>query len=204
MADQNHDVWDHAGVTGVPAAEAFTEAAHASEDHTGIPGAGIESGTSFPGSPTADDLFYRTDRNLIYFYDGTRWLTVNEYDLGIGLAVTAGDITATGSAVRYPVRQDFGMYLVRWPVVTDVVTTNDGSKFWTVELSRRATDNTANNIASFSTGTTPDAPSTWVNHDQAINAVLNSSARQIQVVCTKTSTAGNLLVAGSLIYRLIG
>ena len=42
-------------------------------------GGGLSSGTSFPGSPLTNDLFYRTDRALLYFYNGTRWLTVNTY-----------------------------------------------------------------------------------------------------------------------------
>ena len=35
----------------------------------------MNAATAFPGSPTADDLCYRTDYNLWFFYDGTRWLT---------------------------------------------------------------------------------------------------------------------------------
>lgn len=33
----------------------------------------IESGTSFPGSPTEKDLFYRTDEHKWYVYNGTTW-----------------------------------------------------------------------------------------------------------------------------------
>lgn len=35
---------------------------------------GVPSGTSFPGSPTTNDLFYRTDLDILFVYDGTRWL----------------------------------------------------------------------------------------------------------------------------------
>lgn len=35
-----HDALDHTGLTGVPAAEAFTESVHAATDHTGITGVG--------------------------------------------------------------------------------------------------------------------------------------------------------------------
>lgn len=32
-------------------------------------------GTAFPGSPTTDDKFYRTDYDLWFSYDGTRWVS---------------------------------------------------------------------------------------------------------------------------------
>lgn len=184
----------------------LTPTAHDARDHTGVTGAGggLASGTAFPGSPTADDLFYRTDRNLIYFYDGTRWLTINEYDMGIGGINTAGALAATGTVSRYPVRQDYGIFLVRWAVVTFVATTNTGSAFWTPALERRTAANASTTIASFSTGTGPDTVDNWVNHDQTINAVLDSSARQLQVFSTKTSTPGTLIVVGTVVYRLIG
>lgn len=40
---------------------------------------GLPTGTSFPGSPSTNDLFYRTDLSLLCFYDGTRWLSLNQY-----------------------------------------------------------------------------------------------------------------------------
>lgn len=165
---------------------------------------GVPEGTAFPGSPTADDLFYRTDRNLIYFYDGTRWLTIHEYDMGVGHVSAAGAFAATATAGRHPVRQDFGIYLTRWAVVSFVSTTNNGTNFWTVELQRRDTSNTGTAIDSFSTGTGPDAADTWVNHDQVIDAVLDSSARELQVVWTKTLNPGTILAPGTILYRLIG
>ena len=33
----------------------------------------LASGTSFPGSPSEGDLFYRTDEHLWYIYNGTTW-----------------------------------------------------------------------------------------------------------------------------------
>lgn len=53
MPDVNHDTYDHAGVTGVPAAEAFDETAHDAHDHTGIPGVGGGEG----GTDWAANLF---------------------------------------------------------------------------------------------------------------------------------------------------
>ena len=108
------------------------ETVHATIDHTGITGVGgggIATGTSFPGGPSTNDLFYRTDRALLYYYDGTRWLTLNEYSLTLGAldyqprssttAMTLWGVTDLGAN---------GQWVTRFVAMNDVVTTNDGSK----------------------------------------------------------------------------
>ena len=49
---------------------------------------GLRSGTSFPGSPSAGDLFYRTDRRIMYEYDvtTTHWLSLDRKYLTLGAA----------------------------------------------------------------------------------------------------------------------
>src|ERR1700754_4638544 len=39
-------------------------------------------GTSFPVSPATGDVFYRTDRHIEYYYDGTRWLSTQLFTIG--------------------------------------------------------------------------------------------------------------------------
>ena len=34
----------------------------------------VSEGSSFPGSPTEKDLFYRTDLHKIHIYNGTTWV----------------------------------------------------------------------------------------------------------------------------------
>jgi hypothetical protein len=36
----------------------------------------ITNGTSFPASPTAGDLFFRTDLSIMYVYSGTEWISM--------------------------------------------------------------------------------------------------------------------------------
>jgi hypothetical protein len=141
---------------------------------------GYAEGTSFPGSPANNDKYFRTDRDLLYFYDGTRWLTVHEYD----------------------VRQDDGMDLTRWNIVTFQTNGTPASNFRTVAFTRLTGANAATDVASFATSS--DTASNWVNHDQAINAVLDSSARSIRTVATETGTVTGFIAAQSLSYRLIG
>lgn len=60
----------------------------------GTPGVLVGAGTAFPTdpAPVADDLFYRTDLNLIYYYTGSTWAvaTFNSASLTAGRVVIVG------------------------------------------------------------------------------------------------------------------
>jgi hypothetical protein len=49
----------------------------------------IPSGTAFPGSPAAESLFYRSDQNELYIYNGTLWVPVGPYSVASGTAFPA-------------------------------------------------------------------------------------------------------------------
>ena len=53
----------------------------------------IPSGTTFPSSPTGGTMYYRTDVDLLFYYDGSRskWFTVDGSTLSCGrTSATAG------------------------------------------------------------------------------------------------------------------
>jgi hypothetical protein len=77
-----------------------------------------------------------------------------------------------------------------------------GSNNMTVVLARVDGANVATTIASFVTS--GDTASNWVNHDQAIGAVLNSTARILRTVATEAGTVTGFICAESVAYRLIG
>lgn len=166
-------------------------------------GGGVSSGTSNPGSPSAGDLFFRTDLGIFIYYDGARWLTVNEYCFSPGGSQDHLGNSASNPSVqaRWPVRSDFQIYLTRWSTTTLVVGTNDGSNYWTITLNRTDTGNTQTAITSFNTSA--DTATNWVQHDQSINAALNATAKQIQTTATKTGGAGGLYAPTTIHYRLI-
>jgi hypothetical protein len=174
-------------------------------------GGGYDEGTSFPGSPSTDDKFYRTDRNLLYFYDGTRWLTVQQYQIALtplsafpaNKSVTTADVIS--GVPMYSGGYDF--WMEDFICTTFVVTTNDGTKFWTVSLKKEAVaGGGATAITNFSTGTAPDTPSQWTNHTVAIDALLGTNIAFLSVDITKTSTPGNIyvMVGSAVIGRLVG
>lgn len=163
---------------------------------------GIPAGTSFPGSPATDDLFNRTDRDIIYRYDGTRWLSAEMMEMFPGWVDTAAPLSGTNTLARYVVRQDYGIYLVRWNVVTFQTNGTPASNNMSVALTRLTGANAATDLVTFTTNA--DTASNWVNHDQAINAVLDSSARSLRTVATETGTVTGFICAQSISYRLIG
>ena len=61
-------------------------------------------GASFPGSPTTNDLYYRTDLAGWYYYDGTRWLSTTLYQHGIpsDAALLPYAATTTGHRAAMP------------------------------------------------------------------------------------------------------
>ena len=103
-------------------------------------GSGITSGTSFPGSPSDRDLFYRTDRDLLYFYDlaNTRWLTVTLYHGLMSIAQSLMPAATSGQTMlRAHIPNDYDVLLIEWEGSVYVNTTNNGSNYWTLALSHR-------------------------------------------------------------------
>lgn len=56
----------------------------------------IEKGTSFPISPVSGDTFYRTDVDMLFYYDGSRskWLSVNTSTYTCGRSTVLKNISA--------------------------------------------------------------------------------------------------------------
>lgn len=79
-------------------------------------GAVLRAGTSFPGSPATNDRFYRTDRGIEYFYDGTQWLSEQIHSVQLAISDAVLPFTATtavhqGRAIS-PFYNVYGIYLL--------------------------------------------------------------------------------------------
>lgn len=166
------------------------------------------AGTVFP-TAVAGDRYFRTDRGIEYYYDGTRWLSAKLYLLEIGVSGEAVlPLAATASSAwRTATFNDvYDLWLVDWYGMSFVNTTNDGTKFWTLTL-RKETKGAAyatTDIASFTTGTGPDPVGQFTVHTVAVNALLGTAHGTLVVAPTKTSTPGTLLFHSNLTFRLVG
>lgn len=166
---------------------------------------GVASGTSFPGSPNDNDVFFRTDLDLLCFYSttGTRWMTVSEYTLS-GQPYVLPPYSATSTApVRYVVPSDYGIYLTRMLFYFYVLTTNNGSNYWTFNLYQYTAAEVQIGGSLGTSNSSAGAADTILNGDVAINTALGATAKVLYPVLTKVSSPGNLYPSYSLLYRKI-
>lgn len=161
---------------------------------------GTPSGTAFPGSPTTNYVFYRTDLGWLCYYDGTRWLTVHEYVLPLVYFTTISGNTDSGN-IPIPAATTYGLYITRATVITNVAATNNGTNYWSIQVQGL---NTANSVADvvFSFNTSADSAGTYVVHE-GISTAVPTNKTWFRTNASKTLTPGNLTYAAALNYRLI-
>jgi hypothetical protein len=165
-------------------------------------GGGVSSGSSNPGAPATNDLFYRTDLKLLIVYDGTRWLTVGEYSLNTYFDGVFPATNTSDGIVRGTVPGDYAIYLTKGTITTFVNTTNDATKYWTIALASIDAANAV--IATISNHSTQsDTASNWINENITFNAVVSTSATHLRFNPTKVSTPGTLRLYVQVFYRKI-
>ena len=166
---------------------------------TGAAGTTIAKGAANPGAPALNDLFYRTDLGLLIYYDGTRWLTVNEYGW---IAASPMGVTVTSTEIsRFPIDSDYNTYLTRLAASTDVATTNTGANYWTINLYGVTAAGAFVLIVAFNTAA--DTADVWARHPQVINALCNTTYLHLSVLVNKTGAPGVLYSSLNMGYRKI-
>lgn len=157
------------------------------------------AGTSFPASKATGDRYWRTDLGLEFYWDGTRWLSTCQYraDIAVNRAVTPA--TANASLLDAAVVGGaYAIYVETVVVWCYVVTTNDGSKYWTILVQAGPSTTTLASV-----NTSADAANTHIGKVASPNAVIAATDFTIGLSLTKTSTPGNLFVGAAVLYRRI-
>lgn len=198
LTDHTHAVTG-SGATGGGAALAPTSLT--------LPGGGlIGAGTSFPGSPSDNDHFLRTDTECgLYRYEstGTKWLCCTTHLLvwTVRTPIISGGITASATLSYATSLGSVGdMWIEDLRCMLYVVTTSDGSKFWTITLDKIDAANSATNIGTVST--VSNTADTWVEEKANVDAVVvGGTYPTLRLIATKTSTAGNLIGAIDVSWR---
>jgi hypothetical protein len=92
------------------------------------------SGTSFPTSPTTGDTYRRTDHdNLVFRYDGTRWVSDIEYSVNIG---SKWDMTGSAIGTHHAFDESgLDVLLTRAVAGGTVAATHDGSNYYDITIS---------------------------------------------------------------------
>lgn len=156
---------------------------------------GPQQGTAFPGSPAAQDRFFRTDLLLDCVYDGTRWLSQNEY-LATMIPEALLPYTTSIYVARGALRGDISVYLTKFRAPTLVVAPNNGSNYWTVKVLDASG---AVTLAQISTAAT--TAGVWTAGNVTVNTV--DADIMFNVTVTKTGAPGALYAPVGLYYRLI-
>lgn len=173
------------------------------------------SGTSFPGSAVAGDRYWRTDLNLEFFYNGTRWLTITQYRLITG-AFHPGSTTTNVTATTTPYERVAVPYLgscsdvwiETWVLnfyVYSGATALGASHNWVASLNG-SRDNTNGTLDAITSVTVNSGSSAVIRRSAAAVGALmdNGTAHDWFVVnVTKTGTPGNWESYSEILYRMV-
>lgn len=156
---------------------------------------GAQQGTAFPGSPASGDRFFRTDLLLDCVYDGTRWLSAEEYAVhfNVGSGIT------TNQTFYAAIDDALNIYLTRFVFTHYVATTNNNSNYWTAKLYSIATSGTLRDSrTSFAS-----AANTW-SIDKTNLTIVGSGIKALEVDVQKiVGSPGALDGAVAIFYRKI-
>ena len=167
-----------------------------------------ERGAAFPAQPAYGNNrpFYRTDRRVEYFYDGTRWLTTQLYDQALNAAV-ALPFSATQTGGHRMTMPGAGAYSI-WleSIYASVFIAAGGTALaaghnWAFQAKGQPSGANLGTGHSINSG----ASAVWRQFSPlAINTVVATTEFEIEVVSTKTGTPGDAYYLPRLTYRLIG
>lgn len=167
------------------------------ETHAGL------SGTAFPASPATGARFRRTDRNLDYYYDGTRWLTTEIFTMRF-----ASDVVLPSSvaySLRGIPRVTDEMWLLELRGSARVQTTNDATNHWSITV-QKIDGVTATNICNSFT-TDGGGASTWFGQQRAIIAgqeLITTAIDAFEMRCAPVGAPGAMWDNAELFYRRVG
>jgi hypothetical protein len=154
------------------------------------------SGSSFPTSASTGQRFWRSDRNLEYFYDGTRWLTSQIFSVSIipRVAQPYNNANYLADAAIRGISQYNGFYAVGLSASIWQNTTPSASAF--VAWNAYAQPNNGGSPVAFFTVTAPNNQGTnagaWYSFYNSTfdNRVFNSSYGQLEGLCTSNGATG--------------
>lgn len=164
----------------------------------------MAGGTAFPSTPPTGFLFYRTDLGWLCYYDGTRWLTVHEYEAAF-FAGDSIDFTANNaSAMIVRNRTDYAPYVTRVALTSRVITTNDANNFWSIVfVGYNLSFGSFTTLVTYTTAT--DTVNAYTTHESALT-VAPANNTHFSISITKAGAAANpgtLRLLPAIFYRLI-
>ena len=185
----NGDSHDHSGGDGGTIA------------YASLSGKPLVSGTSFPGSPTNYDMYFRTDLGLLCYFDGTRWLTVNEYTT----PQLRGGTPDSMDTDLLKLMNSKHIYISNISAITYTSTTNDASNYYTVNLYIVPIWGYYGAMSTLlhTFDTKADGTANWADHTGCNTNRLGNSDDHLMAKITKTGSPGTMSYTFIATYRLI-
>lgn len=161
------------------------------------------AGPAFPAGPVGGDLHWHTGRSIQYYYDGTRWLSANEYPISMAILDTLQN-TAAVPAIAGAVDQGAnGAWLTRVAAWTRQTVIGSAANFMSYQLVSRSPAIVDHNLG-VPFVTSADAAGNLVGHTVTIGAAVTAGDTEYTFVGTKTGAPGNLFLDALVFYRLVG
>jgi len=174
---------------------------------------GIPSGTSFPGSPATNTIFFRTDLGMPFYYDGTRWLSWGaplKFRLGFYKSASSQPFSATVSDAMMNTAPFTGggsdIWLINHRVcflVNGGGSALNGSNKWVGNLHKYDTALTSTTIATINIDSGSSGVARMI--DTTINALLDNGTPHffIETDWTRTGSPGSIYTAEEIAYRIV-
>lgn len=168
----------------------------------------VSGGTSFPGTPATNRRFFRSDRNIEYFYNGTRWLSTQVFNeavpRGDGGPLPYAATAAAAERLACPWAGVYDLWLESFQLVFYITggTALGASHKWVSVLGKVAPAATVTTVATVNIDS--GASDTFRTSLVAINALLGTTNVNFQVSHTKTGTPGTIHALPRIVYRLVG
>lgn len=166
-----------------------------------------QGGTAFPSSPSNNDLYYRTDLDTLFFYNGTRWLSVAQNIVSLGGTSGNTSLSATANNTNWGALDVPSGYSDVWVeqiygvmMAASGGSALSGSHKWDINFNIGA-DN--GGFSAWQSWTLDSGSSNVIRPQTVTVGALLGSNSVIQVACVKTGSPGNLFFSAQVRYRLV-
>jgi len=170
-------------------------------------GTAFPASADVPGGLQADDRFTRTDLDIECFYDGSQWLTMNEYFAPITdyvFTVAAGAAYGGGvpqAFARTLTRSDYKLYITRVIYFVTCSVPQTGVNNWRIALQSNFAGTT--NLLYNTNGQSAGALTVVETAAASITQNPGTSSETRVLVDVKNGAPGTIVVEAAMYYRLV-
>lgn len=154
-----------------------------------------------PTANATDDLWFETDTNILWYWNGTYWLTVETFHWnGSGEALAANTILKRVTA-RPSSGIEHDIWLIGITASVYAAATSDGSNYWTIALENES----ATTLASVATSGVSSNTYGLLGQSQGVLydvSVLSTQNKMWRINTTKTGAPGLLYCGITVEYKL--